>query len=788
MKIWKTAVMAALAMLSACGSQIVKVTVIDKDTGLPIKGVNFVAGDVIAVTGNDGTAEIDTGMIDTEKLQISKKEYKFIYIGFEDMFTNSVMQFAMQEKMPPAEVTGLRIEFEGTDAVLKWNPSLSEDTAYYDIHQQVGLAPASVLQKKLDGVSVKLGKIEKYKDYAYTVFAYDKNGNKNKGKTLKYYIGGEKVELKKTAACQGKITGTGKGVLYAVLCPVYISDFENYDISPAVVKCDASGNFKSGMLPPGKYTVKGFEDLNGNGAWDGNWLGSKPEPSAYRNDVFLTPNQTANCEITLAVPATGVPEIVYEENPGYVELYNAAWKFAYEKISKGNTEKGFVAAYMDEGFNDHIYQWDTCFMMFFGVYGGNDFPAMYSVDNFYKKQRENGYICRVQSETSGKDYDPTPTDPHVNPPLFAWVEHNYYMKTGDQSRLLPAIYHNHKYFQWLKSNCRTPEGYYYTSNLGSGMDNSPREGQAYGWIDITSQMALFAGYMEKLCAISGNTKLAKQYKDEYDGLKKLVNGKMWDAKDGIYYDVKKNGTLHKKKTIASFWPMLASLASPEQVALLVGHLKNTNEFYRPHLFPTLAKSEPEYDPKGHYWLGAVWAPTTFMTIKGLEQNGQDDFAYEAALNHIDNMYEVYANFIPEKKKLPYKQNNIPFPDDLDGTKQIWECYSSEFKEPATRWDNFYYVRPKFVGWSGDGPIALFIENVIGIRLDAPAKTVTWIIRSDKKHGVNNLPFAGGTIGLTMEKIDGGKPVIKSSSTLPFDVKLVIHYKGATINQTIPKAK
>ena len=777
------AVLIAL-FLASCGGRIVKFTVTDKDTGKPIKGVNFVAGDVLAITGDDGTAEVDTGSIDTEKLQVSKKEYKFVYIGWDDLDANSEMKIAMIEKIPPADVTGLRIETEGADSVLKWNPSLSDDTAYYEVHRQIGLSPAAILQKKLDGFSVKLGKIEKYQDFVFTVFTYDKNGNKSKGAAFKYYKGAEKMELKKTAKLGGKITGAGKGALYAVLYPVYISDFEEYDFAPVTVKCDKDGKYLSGAVPAGKYTVKAFEDINGNGLWDGNWLGSAAEPAAVRNAVYLAPNQTSMCDLAVRPAGTGLPEVIYDENPGYIDLYNAAWGFAREKISKGNVAKGFVAAYMDEGFNDHIYQWDTCFMMFFGVYGGNEFPAMHSVDNFYLKQRENGYICRVQSETTGKDYDPTPTDPHVNPPLYAWVEYNYLMKSGDESRLLPAIYHNHKYFQWLKNNCRTPEGFYFTSNLGSGMDNSPREGSAYGWIDITSQMALFAMYMEKLCTVAGNTKLAKQYQGEYDALKKLVNDKMWSAKDGIYYDVKKNGTFHAKKTIASFWPMLAMLASPEQLKLLAGHLKNPDEFYRPHLFPTLSKSEPEYDPKGHYWLGAVWAPTTFMTIKGLEANGFDDFAHEASLNHIQNMYEVYANFVPDKKKLPYKQNNIPFPPDLDGTKQIWECYSSEFKEPATRWDNIFYVRPKFVGWSGDGPIALLIENVIGIRLDAPTSKIVWTISSDKKNGVKNLPFAGGSVNLVMEKIDNGKPVIAASSTLPFAVTLEIKHAGKVYSQTI----
>ncbi|RMG78302.1 MAG: hypothetical protein D6707_10045, partial [Bacteroidetes bacterium] len=354
-------------------------------------------------------------------------------------------------------------------------------------------------------------------------------------------------------------------------------------------------------------------------------------------------------------------------------------------------------------------------MVFFGMYATGDYPAMYSIDNFYSKQHENGYICRVQNENTGGDYAPKASDPHVNPPLFPWVEYTYLKITGDDSRILKALWYNHRYYKWLKNNTRVKGGFYYTSNLGSGMDNSPREGKAYGWIDLTSQMALFAKYMEKLALASGDNDFAKYYKNEYEKLKKLINEKMWSSDEKLYFDVKRNGKLHKKKTIASYWPMLAKVADQDRLNFLVQHLFNPKEFATPHMFATLARDEKEFDPKGYYWRGAVWAPTEFMVIKGLEYNGFVNEARKAALNHLENMWKVYNDFKPEKKKLPYNEKNIPFPKELDGTKQIWECYSPIKAEPATRWDNYYYVRPKFVGWSGVGPIVLFIENVIGIR-------------------------------------------------------------------------
>jgi glycogen debranching enzyme len=51
-------------------------------------------------------------------------------------------------------------------------------------------------------------------------------------------------------------------------------------------------------------------------------------------------------------------------------------------------------------------------------------------------------------------------------------------------------------------------------------------------------------------------------------------------------------------------------------------LSNPQTFKRLHRVPTLAADQNGYDPAGGYWCGAVWAPTSTMVIRGLEQYGQ----------------------------------------------------------------------------------------------------------------------------------------------------------------------
>ncbi len=48
------------------------------------------------------------------------------------------------------------------------------------------------------------------------------------------------------------------------------------------------------------------------------------------------------------------------------------------------------------------------------------------------------------------------------------------------------------------------------------------------------------------------------------------------------------------------------------------------------------------------------------------------------------------------------------------------------------------VAPDFVGWAGLGPIALLIENIIGIQADVPNRRIEWHLTRTDRHGINSL--------------------------------------------------
>ena len=46
----------------------------------------------------------------------------------------------------------------------------------------------------------------------------------------------------------------------------------------------------------------------------------------------------------------------------------------------------------------------------------------------------------------------------------------------------------------------------------------------------------------------------------------------------------------------------------------------------------------------------------------------------------------------------------------------------------------------FVGWTGCGPITLYLENVLGFRPDGVRNRLTWQLRLKEAHGVRRLRF------------------------------------------------
>ena len=130
-----------------------------------------------------------------------------------------------------------------------------------------------------------------------------------------------------------------------------------------------------------------------------------------------------------------LPKPAWEGHSDVVDCYYRAWEIAFSNLSNPKPESGFVSPFIDTAFNGNLFMWDSSFILMFGKYARHIFDFQQTLDNFYALQHKDGFISREINETDGTErfsrHDPASTGPNI----MAWCEYEYYLFTGDKSRL-----------------------------------------------------------------------------------------------------------------------------------------------------------------------------------------------------------------------------------------------------------------------------------------------------------------------------------------------------------------
>lgn len=465
-----------------------------------------------------------------------------------------------------------------------------------------------------------------------------------------------------------------------------------------------------------------------------------------------------------------IPKVYLGEHKDWERLYDEAWQFHKNNIRNNKSNITGISDYwVDEAFDNNLYQWDTLFMMLFNKYGYQQFPTLPSMNNFYRGQfdsngttegdKQNGFISRIINETNGRPQYKYDNADAINPPLFGWAEWEQYLLHNDKERFTQPLtsYMSSSiqnvpsnvvspvsktvlqrmidYFEFIKRNRTYTNGVgkdlFYSAGQANGLDNTPN--QDWGakrevYNDISIQMVQYADSISKIAAEVGDTANAYKYAGERDRISALINSTLWDETDGFYYNYDRSkGTLTKIKTPTGLWAMTAGVASTKQAERLVQSMLNSEELFRPNGLSTVAYNYSSFKPTGGYWNGAVWAPTSYQALDGLKKYGYEDLAFQMAIQHLNTFSEVY-------KQGAYDRNG-------NFLHTLWENYSSEYTLPgSTEFSDNEASRKDFVGWTGAIPIASLIEYILGIDVNAPKNTINWSIRLLEEHGMDGLVF------------------------------------------------
>lgn len=461
---------------------------------------------------------------------------------------------------------------------------------------------------------------------------------------------------------------------------------------------------------------------------------SKIDPIMKRRDFNQSLGLGALAATTLAACSpkkeeeTVIPTTLETSEELQQKMYAKALEITRSKVRGGEDEPFFKKPFVDAAFSDNIFLWDTCFIVCFAKYHMDELPVYQALNNFYERVEEDGYICREYR----KDGRPLWSKDHpvsINPPLLAWAETELYGQKADKERLRYAYPILKKNFEFHISRYQGEDKLFWGDTLGLGMDNIPRSprgwttdlgngmthhelGEKLGrmegsnaeerlnmfiadyvntlqgvWneqgrcVDFTAQMALYAKHLSFIAKEIGMEADIPVYEAFRKEVREAINAHCWSEKDGFYYDLA-YGEQVERRHIGMYWMLLAELVPEDRMERFVAYLKDPNEFYRKTPLPALSAADPDYVGWGDYWLGGVWAPTSYMVIKGLSASGQEDLAQELAEITYSRVGEVF-----------------------EATGTFWENYAPDlisYGMPAKR---------DFCGWTGLVPIALYKEYI-----------------------------------------------------------------------------
>ena len=452
----------------------------------------------------------------------------------------------------------------------------------------------------------------------------------------------------------------------------------------------------------------------------------------------------------------------------FVDIYNKTWSWVssfWVNPESGEQDSEGLFIYPENG-NLILNQFETIFSSFFLVYSNRNFDPCNNIDYFYARQEDSGairwkYDVKTNQPVLNKD-----NPEGVGLPLFAFAEYNLYHKSANKKRIKDVMPILQKYMTWLDETFKQENGLYAVPVCASSMENTPRNDAFYP-IDFNACMAVNASYMSALGDILNDKEISFQYRKMYFSIKTKINSLMWDEESGFYYDLDKEGKKLSVKSIACYWTMLAEIPNADKADLLVEHLNNPETFGTDHPFPTLSADDPHFSEEGMGYNGSVMPAFNFMVIKGLEKYAQYEFARECAIRHL---YYVLEGLMPNENKEP---------------GDLFEAYLPN-KEGKAKMSEKECARSHYLLTAGLSTIALMIENVIGLSISLPRKTVDWIIPNLEIMGIENLSLKRNLITILSNKSSRGWEIQMESEKLYYFTINILDQKKKTL--PIPSGK
>ena len=456
-----------------------------------------------------------------------------------------------------------------------------------------------------------------------------------------------------------------------------------------------------------------------------------------------------------------VPQIHFYDQD-FVDLYDRTWVWIDEVWHQGEKDGAFPEGFFTYNNSEVIDLFSASMSSLFLIYSNQNYSPYSLIDYFYAHQSESGQIAEKYNITTGEAVFDNDNPNGASLPLLAYVEYMFYHKIGNKKRLKEVVPYLEKYYEWMQSSFQDPNGLYRVPYSATHMGNLPREGAAYT-VDYNAVMALFALYMSNIGDILNDKELAFRYKRVYFSLKTRINSMMWDSETQFYYDLDENENIIKNKHLGAFYTLLAEIPNDEYASFLIDELRDPDSFGSENPFPTVPVNSKYFDVNGNGYCGGVVPFSTFMVVKGLINYNSFIFARECAIRH---MYFILDTLHPG--------------EDKQG--DAWEIYKPQTEGPALCPAEGPENRKWYLPMLGLVTVNLMIENVIGLEISLPRKTVYWTMQNLEAMGIEDLSLKKNNITILSNKNTRGWEIRLESEKLYY---FTIHILDEDKKKTLP---
>ncbi len=237
----------------------------------------------------------------------------------------------------------------------------------------------------------------------------------------------------------------------------------------------------------------------------------------------------------------------------------------------------------------------------------------------------------------------------TKPPILAWAALKLHEKDPDpqflQEIYLPLVRWN---AWWTSMNDDDVDGLVqYNHPYSSGLDDSPLwdAGMPVESPDLNTYLCVQMGSLATMAEILGLEHDSAMWRRRAAGIVKRMMADMWDPQVG-YFQALHNDQPLGVLTPFNLYPLWSGQLPAEINERLLAHLTNPDEFWTAYPLPSVARSDPHYNPQT-MWRGPVWVNINYFFIEALRQIGRHELAGELRRRTLElvmkhqNLYEYY---------------------------------------------------------------------------------------------------------------------------------------------------